>query len=201
MDLVNNISGVILAGGANSRFNGIVKANIIIGGRTIISGASKTLKEIFTEIIIVTNTPQDFSEYADYKIVPDVKMNKGPLGGIHAALKAASGDAVFVFAGDMPFLDKEIIVSLLNSFAGNKCEILIPKTGDFIEPLHAIYSKSIIKNIEDYLEAANKNAIRDFIKQVNTCYLPLKNSEKTRKAFSNINSPDDLKVLEKLMNN
>ena len=201
MVMVNNISGVILAGGANSRFNGIVKANIVIGGRTIISGAVNTLKEIFTEIIIVTNTPEEFTEYADYKIVSDILMNKGPLGGIHAALKAASGEAVFVFAGDMPFPDKDIIVSLLNSFTGNKCEILIPITGDYIEPLHAIYSKSILKNIEDYLEADNKNAIRDFIKVVRTSYLPLEDSEKTRKAFSNINSPDDLAAMEKLMNN
>lgn len=198
--MIDNISGVILAGGTNSRFNGIVKANLVIGGRTIISMAMNTLQEIFKEIIIVTNTPKDFAEYTDFIIVADIIQNKGPLGGIHAALKATSGEAVFVFAGDMPFLDKEIIVSLINSFTDNKCKILIPKTGDYIEPLHAIYSKLILKNIEDYLEASNKNAIRDFVKLVHTFYLPLENSEKTRRAFTNINYPEDLPALEKLMN-
>jgi molybdopterin-guanine dinucleotide biosynthesis protein A len=196
--MIDNISGVILAGGANSRFNGIVKANLVIGGRTIISRTSDILREIFSEIIIVTNTPRDFAEYTDFKIVADEIQDKGPLGGIHAALRATSGEAVFVFAGDMPLIDKDIILSILNSFTHNKYDIIIPKTGDYIEPLHAIYSKSILHNIEGFIESARKNAVREFIKKVNTFYLPLENSEKTRKACTNINCPDDLPAYQKI---
>lgn len=197
--MIDNISGVILAGGANSRFNGIVKANLVIGGRTIISRASDILREIFYEIIIVTNSPGHFAGYTDFKIIGDEIPDKGPLGGIHAALKAASGEAVFVFAGDMPLIDTEIITSILNSFNRGKYDILIPKTDDYIEPLHAIYSKSILQNIEDFLETSRKNAVREFLKQVNTCYMPFENSEKTRKAFTNINYPEDLSVVVKLI--
>jgi len=146
--MIDNISGVILAGGANSRFNGMVKANIIIGGRTIISRTSEILRGIFKEIIIVTNTPGEFDEYPDFRIVADEIQNKGPLGGIHAALKASSGEAVFIFAGDMPLIDEDIVKILLGAYSEQKCDILIPKTGNFIEPLHSIYSKSILHNIE-----------------------------------------------------
>jgi molybdopterin-guanine dinucleotide biosynthesis protein A len=198
--MIDNISGVILAGGANSRFNGMVKANIVIGGRKIISRTSDILRGIFSEIIIVTNTPHEFQEYTDFIIVADIFQNKGPLGGIHAALKAASGEAVFIFAGDMPLIDKEIISSLINYFSATKCDILIPKTGNLIEPLHSIYSRSILQDIENFLEARNKYAVRDFIQQVKTFYLTLEDSEKTRRAFTNINYPEDLPALKKLMN-
>jgi len=198
--MIDNISAVILAGGANSRFHGMVKAKIVIGGRTIIARTLDILREIFREIIIVTNTPKEFVEYTNLKIVSDEIQNKGPLGGIHAALKATSGEAVFVFAGDMPLINREIITLILESYSEKQCDILIPKTGTFIEPLHSIYSKEILQNLEQFLEATNKNAVREFIKQVNTRYLSLENSEKTRKAFTNINYPEDLPDLEKLMN-
>ena len=60
--MINNISGVILAGGANKRFNGIIKAKIIIDGNTIISRIIEIFSEIFDEIIIVTNTPEEFKD-------------------------------------------------------------------------------------------------------------------------------------------
>jgi molybdopterin-guanine dinucleotide biosynthesis protein A len=198
--MIDNISGVILAGGANSRFNGLVKANIVIGGRTIISRTSDLLREIFKETIIVTNTPEEFTECTEFKIVADEILNKGPLGGIHAALKATSGEAVFVFAGDMPFIDKEIVTLLLDTYSGQSCDILIPKSGIFIEPLHSIYSKAILQNLERFLEVPGNNAVKEFIKGVNTCFMPLENSEKTRKAFTNINYPEDLPELKKLFN-
>jgi molybdopterin-guanine dinucleotide biosynthesis protein A len=197
--MIDNISGIILAGGVNSRFNGIVKANIVIGGRSIISRTSDILREIFSELIIVTNTPSDFAEYTDFRIVTDEIPDKGPLGGIHAALKAVSGEAAFVFAGDMPLIDKEIIIRLLNSFSVDMHDAIIPKTDNYIEPLHAIYSKSILSDIEVYLTTTPKNAVREFLKQVNTYYLPMENSEKIRKAFTNINYPEDLQALEKQM--
>jgi len=101
--MVKNITGIILAGGANTRFEGITKSNVVIGGRTIIARMIDTLKEIFDDIIIVTNKRGEFSDYNNFKITGDQFLKKGPLGGIHAALKASAGEAVFIFAGDMPF--------------------------------------------------------------------------------------------------
>jgi molybdopterin-guanine dinucleotide biosynthesis protein A len=84
--MVHSISGIILAGGANRRFNGMTKSNIIIDGKTIISRITDTIRDIFDEIIIVTNTPEEFKEYNKYKIVSDQFLKVGPIGGIHAAL-------------------------------------------------------------------------------------------------------------------
>ena len=42
-----NISGVILAGGENKRFDGINKSNLIIGGSSIISRIVNIISDIF----------------------------------------------------------------------------------------------------------------------------------------------------------
>lgn len=193
--MVNRISGVILAGGSNKRFGGINKANVVIDGKTIISRIISTISDLFVEIIIVTNKPEEFQEYIKYKIVKDQFLKAGPLGGIHAALKTSSEDAIFVFAGDMPFLNKEIISDQINEFNKKEHDVFIPKVDKFIEPLHAIYRKSALNHLERFLLEGKSRAVRDFLSEVNVGYLQMTKNEKTDIAFVNINSPSDLEKI------
>jgi molybdopterin-guanine dinucleotide biosynthesis protein A len=194
----HNISGAILAGGANTRFGGRTKANIVIGGSTIMSGIIKIISDIFDEIIIVTNTAEEFKEYENYKIIGDQFLKIGPLGGLHAALKASSKDAVFVFACDMPFIDGGMIINQIENYKNFCPEVLIPQINIHNEPLHAIYNKSILGKLEDYLVNRRDYAIREFLLTVNVSYLQISESVKAKRAFTNINSPSELNDLEKL---
>jgi molybdenum cofactor guanylyltransferase len=185
----HNISGVILAGGENKRFGGINKSTIIIGGLPIISRIVNTLSEIFGEIIIVTNTPCDFQSFTDCKITCDLFRKAGPLGGIHSGMKASSKESVFVFAGDMPFPDREIILNQIRVYSNTVVEAVVPRVNGNDEPLHAVYNNSICKKLEDYLSAKNKLGVRDFLQNLNVSYMDLPSSEETKKAFTNINNP------------
>jgi len=197
--MVKNISGIILAGGANSRFQGITKANIVIDGKTIISRIIDTISEIFSEIIIVTNTADKFKEFNNFILTGDHFLNAGPLCGIHAALKISSKEAIFVFAGDMPLLNKELIIRQIEYYNNTKCDILVPEIAKYSEPLHAIYNISILKRLEEYLYGDHNFAVREFIRQVDSIYMQLENSENIRNAFTNINSPSDVLLVEKIL--
>jgi len=187
----NNISGVILAGGSNTRFDGRTKANLVLEGKTIISGITDILNQIFPEVIIVTNSPEEFSEHSGHKIIGDYFKKVGPLGGIHAAMKSSSFNAVFVFAGDMPSLNKSLIIRQADYFLNNNCDALIPSLNQNIEPLHAIYSVSVLRKLEDYLSGDSGYAVREFLTGIDTRYLELGDSEETKIAFTNINTPSD----------
>lgn len=188
----NRISGAILAGGENKRFGGISKSKIIVGGEAIISRIYSTIKNFLCEIIIITNTPEEFNEFIGCKIVEDQYLKAGPIGGIHAALKASTKDAIFIFAGDMPFLDGEIITDQINEFNKGEHDVLIPKIGQFIEPLHAIYRKSVLEDLDSFLSDGKSKAVRDFLIKVNFGYLQIPETEKSKLAFTNINSPSDI---------
>jgi|WetSurMetagenome_2_1015567.scaffolds.fasta_scaffold00593_3 molybdenum cofactor guanylyltransferase len=190
--MTENISGVILAGGAGKRFNGTIKSKIIIDGKSIISRIIEVFEQVFSEIIIVTNTPDEFAEYIKYTIVRDLITDRGPLGGIHAAMSVASNEAIFVVAADMPFLSTSLINRQVEYFNEINCDILIPKIGELIEPLHGIYRKSIAGAIETYLIKENNFAVRDFLHRSKVMYLQLDESEKNLIPFLNINSPDDV---------
>jgi molybdopterin-guanine dinucleotide biosynthesis protein A len=189
IERTESISGVILAGGENKRFGGINKSNIVIGGSSIISRIIDTISDIFGEIIIVTNTPDEFRAFDNYKMVADQFRQIGPLGGIHSALNASSKDSVFIFAGDMPFLDKGMIMNQIGVFSVSAAEAIIPRINCHDEPLHAIYKNSIYNRLNRYLSEKNKYAIRDFLKDVNVNYMDLPPSELVKRTFTNINTP------------
>ena len=192
----NNVSAVILAGGASKRFHGKTKANIQISGVRIIARTIKVLHEIFNDIIIVTNTPEEFKGYQHYTIVPDEIKNVGPLGGIHAALQVAKNDAVFVFASDMPCISSNLVKKHIEFYNKRKCDAAIPRIKDFKEPLHSIYHTSIFDKLDEFLRGADKYSIENFIKDLNVRYHNLEDIEEYRKAFININTPQDLSCIE-----
>ena len=189
MDILTgrNISGVILAGGANRRFGGRIKANELVGGRKIIDRIVETITGIFEEIILVTNTPLEFKEFQGI-ITGDHFKGKGPLGGIHAAVKRSEKDAVFVFAGDMPFLSRTLITDQIIYYETNFYDIVIPSIKDKPEPLHGIYSKSVIEDLEKFLSYETTLAIRDFLQQRNVGLFELDCTDANVRAFTNINT-------------
>lgn len=190
------ISAAILAGGANKRFNGKTKANIQISGVRIIARTVKILHEIFDDIIIVTNTPEEFKGYKHFKMVPDEIKNVGPLGGIQAALKVASNDALFVFASDMPCISSELVRKHIEFYNKRRCDAAIPRINDFKEPLHAIYNKKIGEKLNEFLKGTDKYSIENFIKDLNVRYHNLDDTFENRRAFMNINTPQDLNCME-----
>jgi molybdopterin-guanine dinucleotide biosynthesis protein A len=195
--MVERISAAILAGGSGSRFHGVLKPKILIDGEMIISRILSEIRNIFSEIIIVTNSPFEFEEFGFCKTVKDEIIGSGPLGGIHAALKSSSNKAVFVFAGDMPFPDPRIILKMTADYQSEACDALVPMIEEYIEPLHSVYNSSLVTAIENYLANKNGIAVADFIKMINVRYLQFEKSAENLKAFTNINSPEDIVIAEK----
>lgn len=195
--ICGNISGVILAGGSNNRFGGITKARTLIDGERIIDRALETLREIFDEIIIITNTPSEFEDIEDCKIAEDYIKNKGPLGGIHAAMKTSSKDAIFVFAGDMPFLSGKLILKQIGSYYKTLPEAFLPVHDNNIEPLHGIYMCHMMAKLEEHLNSTNDLSISRFLEKLNVRYYKPGNRRLYLKAFTNINTPSEAAIAGK----
>ena len=190
------ITAAILAGGPAKRLKGVVKANLLVEGETIMERSFTILNNLFSELIIVTNSPDEFSEYKGCLIIGDYFKGIGPLAGIHSALKSASGDAVFIFAGDMPLLSSELIKKQTTLYSELECDILVPRIGAAIEPLHSIYSRSVLQKLEDYLASGGSRAVRDFFQVADVRFMDL--GEEMNSIFFNINTPSDIVEIERI---
>jgi len=188
----NKFTGVILAGGKNSRFSGKNKALVSIGGKRILDRIYEVFAILFDKIILVTNDPLQYMEW-DFDIVTDIFPIRSSLTGIHTGLFYITTPYAFFVACDIPFIKKELIEFLLDSVEPS-IDIVIPETSKGVEPLCSVYSKRCLKPIEEQLE---KKSLK--IQQVFQKVRVKKISEDILRTFdpdlvslSNINTPDDL---------
>jgi len=96
----------------------------------------------------------------------------------------------------MPCISGNIIKKHIEFYNRRKCDAAIPRIKDFKEPLHAIYHKNVYNKLTGFLSSANKYSIENFIADLNVRYHNLDDTEENRKAFININTPQDLACME-----
>lgn len=189
------MTGIILAGGKNSRIS-TSKAHIKMGKHTIIEKAVNLFRDIFNEIIIITNKPDDYTNLG-VKLASDIIPGKGPLGGIYSGLKLSSNHYNFIVACDMPFLESSIIQYLQRYSNNDLFDVIVPEYNGFIEPLFAIYSRNCIEPIEKNLKN-NQLKIRCFFTQVRVKEVPCNKFNSVEKSFFNINTKEDLHKARRL---
>ncbi|MCD4817107.1 MAG: molybdenum cofactor guanylyltransferase [Candidatus Cloacimonetes bacterium] len=193
---IKPITAVILADGKNSRIQK-EKSLIKIGNCHLLTKQIKLLSNIFEKILIVTSKDILRKKFPNIRIVEDYYKDCGPLAGIHTALSNCETKYIFVFACDMPNLNKELIQNQINYFLDIQPEALIPKHIEGIEPLHSIYSTDCLPRINENLRK-NHCSIRGFYKKINLKYFTIE--EKDIKHFFNINTHHDLIKYEIVMN-
>jgi len=184
------ITGIILAGGKNLRM-GKNKAFLNVKGERIIDRTKNLFLELFDEVLLVTNSLPDYLDL-NLRMVADLYAGKGALGGIYAGLFHASHSHAFVAACDMPFLNQDLIRHLIDLSPGY--DIVIPKTQDGWQPLHAIYSQKCLPFMEDLIRQDNLKII-DFFHRVKKREVPTEEIlplDPNLTSFLNVNTPEEL---------
>ncbi|MDD3314418.1 MAG: molybdenum cofactor guanylyltransferase [Syntrophaceticus sp.] len=190
-------TGIILAGGKSSRFKSN-KAMVKISSQRLIDRIIDVLAEVFYEIILVTNTPDQYNALG-IRTVTDIIPGKGPLSGMHAGLICSSHDLNFVTACDLPFINKDILRYLLDQ-TGICDDAVVPIVEGYPEPLAAVYRKTCIKPIEDAL-INNQYKVKSFYPHIRLKYIAERELQQFGgpMSFFNINTQDDLRIaLEQL---
>lgn len=141
------MTGIILSGGKSSRA-GTNKALLKFGTETMIEKMYTLFSEIFGDVIISTNHPEEYPFLPGKKIRDEV-TNCGPLGGIHAALKEANSESAFIISCDLPFITGEAIEYIVKHIG--LPPITIPVVGEKIHPLCGVYSKDVVPILDDIL--------------------------------------------------
>jgi molybdenum cofactor guanylyltransferase len=188
------MTGIILSGGKNKRM-GTNKAFLCLGGERLIDRTIRIYKEIFDEIILVTNSPLDYIDLSCCTIVTDIVKGKGSLGGIYTGLFHASYDHAFVTACDMPFLNGGAIKYMIERSAD--FDIVVPECREGLQPLHAVYSRQCIPAIKRCLE---KDMIKiiSFYKGLKALALPeglFRQFDPEGNIFTNVNTQQDLELI------
>lgn len=190
-DKINDVTGIILAGGKGSRYNYTDKGALDLNGKPLIRSAVDCLSTVFPTVFIVTNKP-DLYRFAGVRVVEDDEEYLGSLNGILCGLRASATQLNFVAACDMPFVE-ERIVRFMAAY-GADYDILVPEGERGLQPLFALYSKNCIPLMEDRVKRRLMK-IQDLFPLLKTRIVPVEEMKKIISGpdpFFNINRPEDL---------
>jgi len=131
-------------------------------------------------------------------MVTDTYPGKGPLGGIYTGLATSNSFYNLVVACDMPFLNQALLSYMIQIAAGY--DLVIPKLGNFIEPLHAVYAKGCLSPMEELLKQDNLQ-VNELSNLVRVRYVDageIDRFDPEHLSFFNINTEADLKMAREL---
>ena len=109
------ISGVLLVGGASRRF-GSPKALTLLGGETLAARAWRTLAAACDEVLAVGKVADGL--VLPFPLLDDGAAERVPLAGVIAGLRAARHELCVVLPVDCPLVDAEVIAALAAACTG-----------------------------------------------------------------------------------
>jgi molybdopterin-guanine dinucleotide biosynthesis protein A len=180
------MTGIVLSGGENSRM-GRDKAFLPIAGVPVIEHILRALRGIVSHIIIVTNSKPLYASY-QVEVAGDVGGKRGSLVGLYSGLLRSRDRHNIVVACDMPFLNSGLLAYMAG--LAHEYDAVLPKTRDFVEPLHAVYSRDLLPVIEGHI-SRDQRRIRSIFSGRRVRYVTEEEIDRfdpMRRSFINLNT-------------
>lgn len=150
---MRDLTAFVLAGGKSTRM-GVDKAFLELAGRPLIE-RTVTLACSVAEQVRIVGDPAKFARFG--AVVHDVYADRGPLGGIHAALRASATDLNLILGVDLPFVEPRFLEFLVSQSRHSKTVVTVPSTSGHLQTLCAVYRKEFLAVAEKALvEGSNR---------------------------------------------
>ena len=200
-----NIKSCIILCGGQSRRMGRDKGSMIIQDKPMIKHILSTLNHLIDEVVIVLNNQERIDRYCEFvnpkeytytiTFCEDEIKNKGPMPGIMTGLEKIKSEYALVLPCDSPYVSKKYVETIFSEI-DERYQAIVPyhdeneklKTS---EPLHSIYNRNIIPEIEK-LVAKDVLHIKGLIEKLDAKFVLIDNKKIEKKEFRNLNRPEDV---------
>lgn len=181
-----NITAVILSGGAGRRAGNRDKGTILWRGLPLIAHVRDSLAPQVGRIIISCNRNADF--YADYAetTFPDLRADyQGPMAGLEAAASHVDTDYVLIAPCDTPVLPDDLVQCLLVGLLKEDSDGCYARANDRNHYLCVLLKRSCLETVGVYLDGGGR-AVRHWLAEhkITAVNFPAGCGE-----FQNINKP------------
>lgn len=183
------MAAFVLTGGRSSRM-GSDKALLELAGKPLIARTVELALKMTSDVTIVGD-PEKYVAYGP--VVRDVFPGHGPLGGIHAGLRASKSDMNLIIAVDLPFLEARFLEYLIARAARSGATVTVARCGNYFQPLCAVYRKDFA-NLAEQALIAGRNKIDALFDGVSLCAISeqdLRQNNFEVSMFRNLNSHAD----------
>ena len=189
----DNFTGLVLAGGEARRMGGKDKGLIRLAGRPMVQFVLVSLSRQVGHVIISANRHrQDYTRFGYPVIADDSQGFCGPLAGMASGLKAAQTPFLVTVPCDSPFVPDDLVQRLYAGLLQADAEISVAHDGDRMHPVFALMKTTLRDSIVAFLENGDRKIDKWFMQHK----LAITNFSDKPETFMNINTPDDLALIE-----
>jgi molybdenum cofactor guanylyltransferase len=183
------LAGVVLCGGLSRRM-GADKATITVEGITLLERARTRLAQVCEPVSVAPGGL--LLDPGGFTAVADAVVGAGPLGALVGALRWSPHRLLAVVAVDMPWLDPELL-RLLAGRIGD-ADAAVCETARGLEPLHAVYARSVLAAAEAALGSADRSlhGLIERVRTVRVTAMEWRAAGITSDFERNLNTPADL---------
>ena len=131
------------------------KAFVSWEGSTLLRRALEVTHSV-ASVTCIVGARAKFAPYGS--VVEDIFPERGPLGGIHAALSTSDRELNLILAVDLPFVTAELLTFLIECAQDTRDMATVPQLVTGWEPLCAVYRREFAKVAERALKKG-QNAV------------------------------------------
>lgn len=193
---VNQITGLILAGGRGSRMGHVDKGLQNFRGAPMVLHVIMRLSPQVGTIII--NANQNLSPYESFglPVWPDQLTGfEGPLAGLQTGLVHCETDFLVTSPCDSPFLPDDLVARLAESLHAQDAEVAVAFTGEGEtlqrHPVFMLMRTTVLPHLTQYLQEGGRK-IEKWYRSLRFVEVHFQDED----AFRNINTVDDLRRFE-----
>lgn len=151
-------AGFVLAGGQSVRM-GKDKATVSLAGQPLIVHALEILRRAGLTPSIAGARAQ-LSSLAP--VVADSELDRGPLGGICAALGSTAAQRAVFLPVDVPLLPPSLVTFLLEEAESYRAAITVVEVDGFMQTFPAVVDRAALPALRTELEAGRGSCIAAF---------------------------------------
>ncbi|WP_316634570.1 molybdenum cofactor guanylyltransferase [uncultured Flavobacterium sp.] len=178
----------ILCGGKSSRMQS-EKGLVLFQDKPFIEHIIQAILPITDKIILITATKE--YDYLPYQKIPDIILDKGPLGGIYTALSYSESEFNLILSCDIPLISTQLLSELISKH-NDEAEITVFASESRLHPLIGIYSKKVVPVIKSAIDNEELKMM-DLLAKIPHQIITIEESENFH--LTNINSVDELNDL------
>ncbi len=191
--MIAGITGVILAGGQGRRMGSVDKGLRELRGKAMVAWVLERFAPQVEEMLINANQNLDVYAKFGHRVIPDeIGGFAGPLAGLQRGLSEAHHPLVATAPCDTPFLPADLVTRLHVALETQQAQLAVARTGDQPHPVFCICRRDVLPHLTKFLNEGGR--------KIDTWYSTLKVVEVAFDdqpgAFSNINTPDELRSFE-----
>ena len=187
-----DITGVVLAGGMGRRMSadgtGLDKGLEPLRGREMVAHVIERFEPQVGRLIINANRNSDRYAAFGFSVVADsIGGFAGPLAGVEAALAHCQSRYLATTPCDTPFIPLDLVARLARAIERERVSLAVASAGGHPQPVFMLIETSLLPGLRSFLATGRR--------KIDAWYAGFAVVEvdfDDERAFSNINTPDEL---------